>query len=306
MIKFYTPDGHLEVKTMELLKRAGFDIKISERNYKPSIDDKDIMLKRLRPQDFPFLLALGKGDIGICGLDILTEFKLTYKDLADNVVELMNLKLGRTKLVAAISEEVIPDVKTIEDFAKYAEERSKNKNDVVVVSEYPAIAQDYLKRHNIKAIVRRPAGKTEAWLIPPDNEADMIIDTTETGTTLKANRCMIIDTLLESTARVVASKQALDNSEKKKKIMEVVELLGGAIRAENMVNAYMNVLEPKNLENVLNIIKKYSSNPTISHLDNGGSDIFIIIDAKNLKYILPKLKNAGASEIAVSDVRMLL
>ncbi|PKP61171.1 MAG: ATP phosphoribosyltransferase [Candidatus Altiarchaeales archaeon HGW-Altiarchaeales-1] len=305
MLKFYTPDGHLEAKTMELLKKAGFDIKISERNYKPTIDDKDIMLKRLRPQDFPFLLALGKGDIGICGLDILTEFKITYKDLADNVVELMDLKLGWTKLVAAISEEVIPDVKTIDDFAKYAEERSKNKDDVVIVSEYPAIAREYLERHNIKAIVRRPAGKTEAWLIPPDNEADMIIDTTETGTTLKANRCIIIDTLLESTAHIVANKDSL-NSEKKEKIMEIVDLIKGAMSAENKVNAYMNVFEPKNLENVLNLIKQYSSNPTISRLDNGGYDIFIIIDAQNLKYILPKLKKEGASEIAVSDVRMLL
>ncbi len=305
MIKFYTPDGHLEAKTMELLKKAGFDIKISERNYKPTIDDKDIMLKRLRPQDFPFLLALGKGDIGICGYDILTEFKTTYKDLADNIVELMDLKLGGTQLVAAISEEVIPNVKTIDDFAKYAKERSKNKDDVVIVSEYPAIASEYLSRHNIKAIVRRPAGKTEAWLIPPDNEGDMIIETTETGTTLKANRCIIIDTLLESTAHIVANRDSL-NSEKKERIMEIIDLIKGAIRAENQVNVYMNVLEPKNLKNVMSIIKKYSSNPTISRLDNGGYDIFIIIDTKDLKYILPKLKKAGASEIAVSDVRMLL
>ncbi|MDI6730045.1 MAG: ATP phosphoribosyltransferase [Candidatus Altarchaeum sp.] len=305
MIKFYIPDGHLEAKTMELLKKAGFDIKISERNYKPTIDDKNIMLKRLRPQDFPFLLALGKGDIGICGYDILIEFKTSYKDLADNVVELMDLKIGGTQLVAAISEEVIPNVKTIDEFAKYAKERSKNKDDVVIVSEYPAIASEYLNRHNIKAIVRRPAGKTEAWLIPPNNEGDMIIETMETGTTLKANRCIIIDTLLESTAHIVANRDSL-NSEKKEKILEIIDLIKGAMRAENQVNAYMNVLEPKNLENVMSIIKKYSSNPTISRIDNGGYDIFIIIDTKDLKYILPKLKKAGASEIAVSDIRMLL
>lgn len=306
MIKFYTPDGHLEAKTIELLKKAGFDIKISERNYKPTIDDKEIMLKRLRPQDFPFLLALGKGDIGICGYDILTEFKKTYKDLADNVVELMDLKLGKTQLVAAISEEVIPNVKTIDDFVEYAKERSKNKDDVVVVSEYPAIASEYLKNKNIKAIVRKPAGKTEAWLIPPDNEGDMIIETTETGTTLKANRCRIIDTILESTARIVANRESLNSEKKKEKIMEIIDLIKGAMSAENKVNVYMNVLNPKNLENVMNIIKKYSSNPTISKLDNGGYDVFIIIDTKYLKYILPKLKKAGASEIAVSDTRMLL
>ncbi len=305
MIKFYLPDGHLEAKTLELLKKAGFDIKISERSYKPLIDDKDIMLKRLRPQDFPFLIALGKGDIGICGFDILTEFKFTYKNLADNVVELMDLKLGATKLVAAVSEEVLPDVRTIEDFARCAKERSKNNNNVVVVSEYPAIVEDYLKRHNIKAIIRRPAGKTEAWLIPPDNEADMIIDTTETGTTLKANKCRIIDVVLESTARLIANKDSM-NSEKREKIMEIVDLIKGAMNAENKVNVYMNVLNPKNLENVLDVIKKYSPTPTISQLNNGGYDIFIIINANDLKYILPKLKRAGASEIAVSDVRMLL
>jgi len=305
MLKCYIPDGHLETKTIELLTKAGFDIKISERNYKPTIDDKDILLKRLRPQDFPFLLALGKGDIGICGLDILTEFKITYPDLADNVVELLDLKMGWTKLVVAISEEVTQNILTIDDFAGYAKERTKNKEEIIVVSEYPAIANDYLKKHNIKAIVRRPAGKTEAWLIPPDNEGDIIIETTETGTTLKANRCIIIDTIFESTARLVASRESL-NSYKKEKIMEIVELINGAINAENKVNAYMNVTNPKNLKNVMGIIKNYSSNPTISQLENGGYDVFIIINTKNLKNILPKLKKAGASEIAVSDVRMLL
>jgi len=305
MLKFYIPDGHLETKTIELLTNAGFDIKISERSYKPTIDDNDILLKRLRPQDFPFLLALGKGDIGICGKDILMEFQLFNQDLANNVVELSDLKLGRTKLVAAISEEVFQDITTIEDFKRYVKEKNKNKKEIIVATEYPAIANDYLKKHNIKAIVRRPAGKTEAWLIPPNNEGDMIIETTETGTTLKANRCIIIDTLFESTARLIANKKSL-NSDKKEKIMEIVELINGAMSAENKVNAYMNITDPKNLKNVLSIIKNYSSNPTISQLENKGYDVFVIIDTKDLKYILTKLKKAGASKIAVSNVRMLL
>lgn len=305
MIKFYIPDGHLEQKTIELLKKAGFNVQISERSYKPSIDDDEIQLKRLRPQDFPFLLALKKGDMGICGKDILTEFKLTYANLADDVLELIDLKLGRTKLVAAISEDVISGVKTINDFIKYAKEKNANGEYVVVASEYPAIANDYLKKYDINAVVRKPAGKTEAWLIPPDNEADMVIETTETGTTLKANRCRIIDTLLESTAHIIVNKESL-NSEKKEKIMEIVELIKGALNAERKVNTYMNVSDPKNLNAVLTVIKQYSTNPTISHLDNGGYDIFIVIDEKNLKYILPKLRRVGASEIAVSEVRMLL
>lgn len=304
-VKFYVPDGHLEEKTLRLFKRAGFDVKVSARGYSPEINDSEIDLKRLRPQDFPFVLSLGKGDVGIAGSDILKEFQLTYPENAGDVVELLDLGFGKTKLAVAISEDALPEIKTIEDFRKYAQEKEKKGEKVVVASEYPKIAEDYLKKNNISAIFRKPAGKTEAWIVPPKPEADMVIDTTETGATLAANRCRILDYILEATARLIAGKAALE-SEKKGKITEIVQLFRGALEAEGRVNVYMDVVDPKNLSGVVEAVKKYVEKPTISELQGGGYDVFIVIYEKDLKHILPKLIERGASKITVLDTRMIL
>jgi len=210
MIKFYIPDGHLEKKTLELFEKAGFEVSISDRDYNPKIDDPDILLKRIRPQDFPFVLGTGKGDVAITGSDILKEFRLQYPKMADNVKELLDLQFGKTKLCVAVSEDVFPDVKTIEDCAK----KFRGK-EAVVATEYPGITAEYLKKKGIKAIIRQPAGKTEAWLTPPVPEADMIVETTETGRTLKENRCAVLDTVFEATAHLIA-KRSREQRERKK------------------------------------------------------------------------------------------
>ncbi len=209
MIKFYIPDGHLERKTLDIFARAGFQVTLSERGYNPDIDDEEIVLKRLRPQDFPFILSLGKGDLAITGSDILQEFTLKYPKDAKKVCELLDLKFGKTNLCVAVSEDVLPGVKSIGDFRKHVQELNKKGEEAVVATEYPGIAEDYLRKNRIKAIIRKPAGKTEAWVIPPMPEADLIIDTTETGRTLRENRCRIIDTILKATAGVAASMECL-------------------------------------------------------------------------------------------------
>ncbi|MBN2015033.1 MAG: ATP phosphoribosyltransferase [Candidatus Altiarchaeota archaeon] len=306
MIKFYIPDGHLEDKALGIFERAGFKVTLKERGYSPEIDDSDIVLKRIRPQDFPFALSLGKGDMAITGADIIMEFQLAYSENADKVTELMDLRFGKTSLCVAISEEILPDVKSIEDFKEYADKVKKEGGKVVVATEYPYMAADYLKKHGVDAIVRKPAGKTEAWIIPPTPEADLIIDTTETGRTLRENRCRIIDTIMESTSRLIANTASLKDKGKKKKIEEIVQLFEGALKGEGKVNVYMNVLEDGDLEGVLDVISKYVKNPTISELRDGGHDIFIVIDEKNLKYMLPELRREGAGSIAIADTRMII
>ncbi|RLI88278.1 MAG: ATP phosphoribosyltransferase [Candidatus Altiarchaeales archaeon] len=306
MIKFYIPDGHLEKRTLDIFARAGFQVTLTERGYNPEIDDGEIVLKRIRPQDFPFVLSLGKGDLAITGSDILREFELKHPEDKNRVQELLDLKFGKTKLCVAVSEDVLPGVKSIESFRNYAEGLEKEGREVVVATEYPNIAKDYLKKNKIRAIIRKPAGKTEAWIIPPMPEADLIIDTTETGRTLRENRCRIIDTIMESTARLVVSEESLRNKEKAKKIEEIVQLFNGALRGEGKVNVYMNVLNPGDLDAVLDVIRRYVKKPTISDLKSGGYDIFIVIDEGDLKYILPELRREGASSIAISDTRMII
>jgi len=301
MIKFYIPDGHLEEKTLELFKRAGFNITITERGYNPRIDDLEVVLKRLRPQDFPFALAIEKGDLAITGSDIVQEFRLKYPERAGKIEELLDLGFGKTNLCVAVSEDIMPDVNNIKDLKKFAKDR-----EVIVATEYPNIAKDYLKKKGIKAIIRKPAGKTEAWLTPPVPEADIIIETTETGRTLRENRCRIIDNVLEATARLICNKESLKDKEKEKKIREIVMLFEGVLKGKGKVNVYMNVVDPKNLDPVLGVIRDYVEKPTISDLKDGGHDIFIVIDERDLKYILPELKRKGASSIAISDTRMII
>lgn len=299
-IKFYIPDGHLEPPVIKLFTRAGFRVSITERGYNPGIDDPEITLKRIRPQDFPFVLSLGKGDLAITGSDIIQEFKLGCPERADKIHELLDLKFGKTKLCAAVSEDMLPDVRTIADFRKYSKRRK-----VVVATEYPNIVENYLKKNGINAIIRKPAGKTEAWLIPPDPEADMIIETTETGRTLRENRCRIMDTVLEATARLIVNSDSW-KSGKGEKIKEIVQLFNGALKGEGSVNVYMNVLNPRNLEPVLRVIGGYVKNPTITNLKDGGYDIFIVIRERDLKFLLPELIRKGASSITISDTRMII
>jgi len=301
MIKFYIPDGHLEEKTLELFERAGFNITITERGYNPRIDDLEVVLKRLRPQDFPFALAIEKGDLAITGSDIVQEFRLKYPERAGKIEELLDLGFGKTNLCVAVSEDIMPDVNNIKDLKKFAKDR-----EVIVATEYPNIARDYLKKKGIKAIIRKPAGKTEAWLTPPVPEADIIIETTETGRTLRENRCRIIDNVLEATARLICNKESLKDKEKEKKIREIVMLFEGVLKGKGKVNVYMNVIDPKNLDPVLGVIRDYVEKPTISDLKDGGHDIFIVIDERDLKYILPELKRKGASSITISDTRMII
>lgn len=301
MIKFYIPDGHLEKKALELFKGAGFDVAVAEREYNPQIDDPEVVLKRLRPQDFPFVLAIGKGDLAITGSDITQEFKLRYPERADKLQELLDLRFGKTNLCVAISEDIMLDVKNIEDFKKFMGDK-----EAVVATEYPNIAREYLKRKGIKAIIRKPAGKTEAWLTPPIPEADLVIETTETGRTLKENKCIIIDNILEASARLICNKESLKDREKEKKIKEIVMLFKGVLEGMSKVNVYMNVVDSKNLDKVLDVINDYVEKPTITDLKDGGHDIFIVIDEKKLKYLLPKLKRSGASSIAISDTRMIV
>jgi ATP phosphoribosyltransferase len=301
MIKFYIPDGHLERKTVELFEKAGYEVSISDREYNPKIDDAEILLKRIRPQDFPFVLATGKGDVAITGSDIVKEFRLQYPEMAGNVKELLDLGFGRTRLCTAVSEDVLPDVKTIEDFAK----KMKGK-EAVVATEYPNITAEYLKKKGIKAIIRKPAGKTEAWLTPPNPEADMIVETTETGRTLKENRCRILDVVVEATAHLVCNTESLKDKEKEKKIKEIMMLFEGVLKSKGKVNVYMNVLKEADLKGVLDSINSYVERPTITDLKGGGHDIFIVIDEKNLRHILPEVKKKGASSIAVTNTRMVI
>lgn len=306
MIKFYIPDGHLEPKTLELFKKAGFHVESTERAYSPGIDDPDVVLKRLRPQDFPYLLSMGKGDVGIVGVDILKEFQLEDPPAGARLVELLDLGLHVARLVVALSEQAYPGVTSLEEFRDKVMKKSGRTTPLVIATEYPALAKQHLSEWGIEGTIRQPAGKTEAWVVPPLPEADLIVETVETGKTLLANRCLIIGEVLKSSARLVANAHSLEDPDKSKKIHEIVDLFKGALRAHGMVNVYMDVVNPADLDSVLEALSEYVKHPTISSLKGGGYDIFVVIHERNLKYILPRVRKCGATSIVISDTRMVL
>ncbi|MFH0860221.1 MAG: ATP phosphoribosyltransferase [Candidatus Altiarchaeota archaeon] len=301
MIKFYVPDGHLQDQVLDLFRNSGYKVRISERGYAPYIDDEQIMLKRLRPQDFPSLISIGKGDMAITGSDIIEEYRLLNPKAGRNIVELLDLRFGRTKLVVSVSLDAMPKVRTTSDLKKFSKSRQ-----IVVATEYPKMTEDYLRKNRINAIVQRPAGKTEAWIVPPNPEADVVVDTSETGRTLKENNCRIIDVIRETSARLVANRKSLADKKKAIKIKEIVSLFEGSLRAEGMVNVYLNVTNSKNIDRVLKTLNRYVGRPTISDLRGGGYDIFIVIEEGNLRHIIPDLVRNGASAITVSNTRMIL
>ncbi|OYT54932.1 MAG: ATP phosphoribosyltransferase [Candidatus Altiarchaeales archaeon ex4484_2] len=306
MIKFYIPDGHLEERTLQLFRRAGFEISMSERGYNPDIDDPEIVLKRIRPQDFPFVVSLGKGDLAVTGSDILEDFRLGNPKRGGEIKKIMDLGFGATRLVTAISEEMLPDIESIKDFSRYSEKLEREGKKAVVATEYYNIAKKYLQDNGINAIIDKPAGKTEAWIIPPTPEADLIIETMETGKTIRENRCRIIDEVMEASSVLIANRKSLQDEKKKKKISEIVDLFRGALKGKGKVNVFMNIMDDVNLQPVLDTLSDYVEKPTINDLRGGGYDVFIVIDEKELKYLLPKLRKTGASSIAISDTRMLI
>jgi ATP phosphoribosyltransferase len=134
----------------------------------------------------------------------------------------------------------------------------------------------------------------------------MIVETTETGRTLKENRCMILDTVMEASAELICNSDSLKDKDKAKKIKEIVMLFKGVLKSKGKVNVYMNVLKEVDLEEVLEVLNNYVEKPTVTDLKGGGHDIFIVIDEKKLRYILPEVKKKGASSIAIVNTRMVI
>lgn len=295
LVKVYFPDGHLEKPIWDALISAGYRLGKSERGYLIDVDHPRLIFKQVRPQIMPLYIELGKGDAGITGEDILENWRLKIE--LKNVLVLDSLPLRPTKLVAAISEEVYPGVKSIEDFKAEVKERR-----VYIASEFPEIAREYAKKHGLNAVVFDPIGKTEASILPPLPEADLIIEVTEFGTTLKENRCRIIDVLKEVQSVFIANKDSLENSEKRSVLENLVTDIKEVINSRNLVSLYFNVPEERNLKMIVEYLTTQGFDPTISPLAKGAAAVHIIVDKARVKFLKPILRNMGAKRIGTSPV----
>lgn len=277
-LKLGIPKGSLQESTIKLFKKAGFNIAVASRSYYPSIDDPEIECMLIRAQEMARYVEEGVLDCGLTGKDWIMENRADVKEVAELVYA--KTGTGKVKWVLAVKED--SSIKSVKDL--------KGKR---IATEAVNITTDYLKKKGVKANVEFSWGATEAKL---PYLADGIVEITETGSSLRANKIKILDIILESTTRFIANKESWKDAQKRKKIEQLSMLLQGAIAAENKVGLMLNVRK-KDLDKVLKVLPALQK-PTISELsDKEWVDVNTIIDEKCVRDLIPKLKEAGASGI---------
>ena len=277
VLKLGIPAGSLQKATIELFDKVGFHIADSERSYLPRIDDEQIQLIMLRAQEMGRYVADGVLDAGITGYDWIMENNC-------DVVDVCELAYSKATSNPARWVLAVPD-----------ESKAENVKDLaggIVATELVNVTKKYFADKGIDIKVEFSWGATEvkARLV------DAIVELTETGTSLRANELRIIDTVITSTTRFIANKQAWDDNFKREKIENISILLKAAIEARNKVGLKLNV-KKGDLHSILKILPADKS-PTISSLaDSDYVAIEVIINDKIERSIVPALKRAGASGI---------
>ncbi|MBN2067179.1 MAG: ATP phosphoribosyltransferase [Candidatus Diapherotrites archaeon] len=277
-LAFGTPKGSLEEKTMDLFKKAGFEIAINGRSYFPSIDDPGIELMMARAQEMPRFIEDGVIDAGITGRDWCIETKAEVKEVA----ELQYSKRTNRKVRWVLAVNRDSKINSVKDL--------EGKR---IATELVGVTERYLKKNRVNAEVEFSWGATETKC---PKLVDAIVELTETGSSLRANNLKIIDELLESVTVLIANKEAWKNKWKREKISRINDLLQGVLLAEQKVLLEINV--PKeNFEALVKVLPCMKS-PTISELYKGGGyAIKVAVDKKEVREIIGRLKKAGAESI---------
>jgi ATP phosphoribosyltransferase len=280
ILKLGLPKGSLQESTFNIFKKAGFNIRSDSRSYYPSVDDEEIKITLVRAQEMARYVAEGIFDAGMTGMDWVEESGMDVKVVDNLVYGKVGLRPVRWVLAAPENS----GIKTVKDLA--------GKH---IATELVKTTEKYLKKNKVKATVEFSWGATEA---KPPHLADAIVELTETGSSLRANKLAIIDTILESTTVMIANKKSYKNIWVQKKLANLMLLLKGALSAEEKVGLKLNV-KKEDLDSVLKILPAMKK-PTISYLV-GEKDkwmaIEVIIDEKKVRTLIPMLKDAGAEDI---------
>ncbi|MFH0848778.1 MAG: ATP phosphoribosyltransferase [archaeon] len=312
-MKFAIPAGSLAKASFEMLQRSGYKISGQERTYRPAINDSKIELRILRPQEIPVFVSEGLQDVGITGLDWIRETDA-------NVEILQDLEYGKIRMVTAISKR-LDGVDSLSNLLEDFWSRGKN---VRISTEYLNITADYIKRDpsykkrfgNLEPLVVTPwwrrgknprvtiflsFGATEA---KPPEDADAIVDVTETGTTLTQNNLKMIDTVMESSAMLIANKKALLDSERREKIYDILTLLRGVVDGTKKLHIFVNVRRdvlPKLLAKLPALRR-----PTIAPLsDENWCSVNTVIEKDAFLELLPTIRKL-AQGLVVYEPRQVL
>lgn len=287
-LKLGLPKGSLQEATVKLFRKAGFKIRISERSYFPTIDDVDIECVLLRAQEMSRYVEDCALDCGITGADWIEENHSSVVHLADLVYAKQSS--SKVRWVLAVPEG--SSIKTV-----------KGLQGKRIATELVNVTQAYLKQSKVKADVEFSWGATEAKVA--SGLVDAVVELTETGSSLRANKLRIISTVCESTTQFIANKKAASDSWKMSKMDQLVMLLKGALAAENMVGLKMNLME-KDLKKALSLLSALE-NPTIAPLaEEGWVAVETVINEDVVRNIIPRLKQAGAKGIIEYSLNKLI
>jgi len=278
VLKLGIPKGSLQDATIDLLARAGWKVSISSRSYVPAIDDPEMDCLLVRAQEMARYVETGALDAGITGHDWVQETGADVIELAELVYA--KQRLARVKWVLAVPEDS-------------AIREPRHLEGKVIATEVVGITQNYLARHGVKARVDFSWGATE---VKVPQLADAIVEVTETGSSLRANRLRILDTVLESSTVFIMNRESAGNSAKREKAENLLLMLQGAIAAATRVGLMLNVRR-EDLAAVLSVLPALK-NPTISALsDSDWVAVNTIIEEAVVRQILPRLKAAKAQGI---------
>jgi len=280
-LRVLLPKGRIFDNISRLFTDAGFPIAMADRTYRPFVSADWLDVKIMKPQNVGELLELGSHDAGFTGIDWI-------KESGADVEELLDLGFDRVRIVAAVP--------SVYDKGTLLQKK------LVVATEYVNIAEGWLSAQGYQYRILRTYGATEVF--PPD-DADMIIDNTSSGQTLRDNGLFIIDTLMESSTRFVASKAAMADREKRERIDELCMLFTSVLDGRERVMLEMN-LPQSGFEEIAASLPAMRS-PTVSPLYGGkGYAVKIAVKKSEIPELIPRLKKSGATDIVEYDLRKVV
>ena len=286
-LKILLAKGRIYESVYELLNDVGISIHLPERTYFPTTNQKDLAFQVVKPQITSFLLSENKADLGFSGKDWVYE-----NGVEDKVEEIMDLGFDPVRIVAAI-----PETKDLETLLK---------NTVTIATEYQSLSKKWVESKKINGTIFRTWGTSEGFVQDTEDAmAQILIDNTSTGSSLKANRLKIVDTLMESSTRMYASKEAMKNPQKKQKILQLKMLFEAVLNARGRVMLEMNVAKDK-FDSLVKGLPSMRS-PTVSPLfgDNGYA-VKIAVNKCEVPTLLPKLQSLGATDILEYELRKVV
>ena len=287
ILKLGIPAGSLQDATADLFRQAGYNIRFSSRSYYPSIDDPEIECLLIRAQEMARYVEQGVLDAGITGHDWVVE---TQADVVE-ICEMVFSKVSRRKVRWVLA---VPEDSPIQSVADLAGKR--------IATEAVGLTRNFLAEHGVEAIVEFSWGATE---VKPPQLADAIVEVTETGSSLRANNLRILDTVLESSTRLIANSDAAADTWKRNKLDNIALMLQSCLDAEGKAGLMMNVRRA-DLPTILDQLPALQQ-PTISSLsDPDWVAVNTILDEPTVRTLIPLLKASGARGIVEYPINKII